>query len=90
MGNANGPSPGSPGGLILFLGSEKIQHLFESVGTFLGVSREVDDALLALRLGLRDGQVFHVVLGDPHVDEVGAVARGDTTLNLAEIVCHLF
>ncbi len=38
---------------------------------------EDDDPLLALRLGLRDGQVLLVVFGSPHVAEVGEVARGD-------------
>jgi hypothetical protein len=38
------------------------------------VIAEEDDAVFARRLGLRDGQVWLVVLGEPHVDEVGEVA----------------
>ncbi len=61
-------------GLLLF---EHRECRLERVREFLGVITEDDDAVFALRLDLRDGQVFLVVLGDPHVDEVSPGPRVD-------------
>ncbi len=70
----NGTPHESPRGIQLFLGGEDLQCLLKRVREFLGVIAEDDDPSLARRLSLREGQVVLVVLGNPHVDEVGEVA----------------
>ncbi len=51
---------------------------------------EHDEPLLALGVDLRDGQVFLVVLGELHVDEVGSGPRVDAGRVEAGLVGAVF